>query len=169
MRVTESASPMSRRRAANRRELLLPLWMPDRHQTGITFDPCILVNPTGTLPGETGEPAETWPRRTTHCRLAKQTTQTIEATILALIAGDHLLARLIIQRIRPRPHSGMISGQSCSPHELQRIHAAIASPDMTTPLVNCADPVLMQTPEIETLFTQLARRRLGKRTTEETQ
>ena len=168
LRVTGSASPMSRRRAANRRELLLPLLIPDRHQTGIMFDPCVLVDPTGTLPGETGEPAETWPRRTTHCRPAKQTSQPIEGTILALIAGDHLLAQLILQRIRPRPHSGMISEQSCSPHELQRIHAAIAPPDITTPLVSCAAPVLMPTPEIESLFTQLARRRLGKHTTEET-
>src|SRR6476659_8172131 len=126
LRATESASPMSRRRAANRRELFLPLSMPDGHKTGITFDPCVLVDPAGTLPGETGEPAETWPGRTTHCRPAKQTSQPIGGTILALIAGDHLLARLILQRIRPRPHFGMISEQSCSPHELQRIHAAIA-------------------------------------------
>jgi hypothetical protein len=168
LRGTESASPMSRRRAANRRELLLPSSMPDWHQTGIAFDSCVLVDPTGTLPGETGEPAETWPRRTTHCRPAKQTSQTIEGTILGLIAGDHLLAQLILQRIRPRPHSGVTSEQSCCSHELQRIHAAIASPDITTPLINCADPVLMPTAEIETLFTQLAQRRLGKRTTEET-
>jgi hypothetical protein len=159
---------MSRRRAANRRELLLPLGMPDRHQTGITFDPCAPIDPTGMLAGEAGEPAETWPRHATHCCPAKQTSQPTKESILALIAGKHVLARLIFQRIRPRTHSGMLNEQSCSPHELQRLHAAIASPYITTPLVNCADPTRTPTPEIETLFTKLARRQLRKRTAEET-
>lgn len=166
LRVTESTPPMSRRRAANRRELLLPLSMPDRHQTGITVDPCVLVDPAGALAYETGEPAETWPRRTTHCRPAKQTSQPTGGIIFALIAGDHRLARLIFRRIRPRAHSGIISQQS-SPHDLQRIHPAIASPEITTPLLNCADPALVPTPEIETVFAQLARRRLRKRAAEE--
>jgi hypothetical protein len=166
LRVTESASPMSRRRAANRRELLLPLRMPERYQTGIAFDPCVPSGPTGTIPGKAVEPAEAWTRRTTHCRLARQISQTIEGEIVALIAGNDLLARLIFQRICPRTHSGMIDGQS-SPHELRRTRAPITSPDITTPLVNCADPALPP-PEIETLFTQLARRHLRKRATEET-
>jgi hypothetical protein len=168
LRVTEFASPMSRRRTANRRELLLPLRMPDWHQTGITFDPCVSVDPNRTLPGEAEEPAEAWPRRTTYCGPAKQTSQTTAGTTLAFIVGKYLMARLIFQRIRPRTHSGKISGQSCSPHELQRIHAVIASPDITTPLVNCAESALTPTSEIETLFIQLARRRLRKRTAEET-
>lgn len=164
LRVTGSAPPMSRRRAANRRELLLPLRMPDQHQAGITFDPCVSADPT--VPGKAGEPAEAWSRRTTHCRPAKQIGPTIEGAIVALIAGNDLLAGLIFQRIRPHTHSGMIGGQS-SPHELRRTLAPITSPDLTTPLVNCADPALPP-PEIETLFTQLARRRLRERATEET-
>ena len=165
--VTESAPPMSRRRAANWRELLLPLRMPERHQTGIAFDPCVPSGPTGTIPGKAVEPAEAWTRRTTHCRPAKQTSQTIEAGVVALIAGNDVLAQLIFQRIRPRTHSGVINEQCCCAHELRRTRARIASPDITTPLVNCADPALPSA-EIETLFTQLARRRLRKRATEET-
>ena len=168
LRVTESAPPMSRRPGANRRELLLPLRMPDWHQTGITFDSCLPAGATGTIPGKAGEPAEAWTRRTTHCRPAKQTSQTIEGAIVALIAGNDVLARVIFQRIRPRTHSGMISEQSRSPQELQRTSAAIASPDTTTPLVNCVDAA-MTPPEIEILFTQLARRRLRSRATQETQ
>ena len=166
LRVTESASPMSRRRAANRRELLLPLRMPERYQTGIALDPCVSSGPTGTMPGKAGESAEARTRRTTHCRSAKQISSTIEGAIVALIAGNDLLARLIFQRICPRTHSGMIDGQS-SPHELRRTLAPITSPDIKTPLVNCADPALPP-PEIETLFTQLTRRRLRRRATEET-
>lgn len=170
LRVTEPAPPMSRRRVANRRELLLPLRMPDRHSTAIVFDPCLPAGPTGTIPGKAGEPAEAWARRTTHCRPAKQTSQTVEGAIVALIAGNHLLARLLFERIRPRTDSGMMNEQSCSPHELQRIRAPIASPEITTPLVNCAEVSVPAPipPEIETLFTQLARRRLRKRATEET-
>ncbi len=88
--------------------------------------------------------------------------------MLALVPGKHLLARLIFQRIRPRTHSGMMNEQNRSLQELRRVHAAIASPDITTPPVNCADPPPTATPEIKTLFTQLARRRLPKRAVEET-
>jgi hypothetical protein len=166
LRITEFAPPMSRRPGPNRRELLLPLQMPDWHQTGIPFDPCVSAGPTGTIPGKAGESAEAWTRRTTHCHPPKQTSQKIEGASVALIAGNDLLARLIFQRIRPRTHSGMMCGQS-SPHELRPTRAPITSPDIPTPLVNCADPALPP-PEIETLFTQLARRRLRKRATEET-
>ena len=157
---------MSRRRTANRRELLLPLRMPERYQTGIALDPCVSSGPTGTIPGKAGEAAEAWSPRTTHCRTAKQISQTIDGAIVALIAGNDLLARLIFQRIRPGTHCGMIGGPS-SPPEIQRTRATITSEGTTTPLVNCADPAL-PSPEIETLFTQLARRRLRKRATEET-
>lgn len=170
LRVTEPAPPMSRRRLAKRRELLLPLRMPNRHPTAIVSDSCLPAGPTVTIPGKVGEPLEVWPRHTSHCRPAKQTGPTIEGEVVALIPDNHLLARLIFERIRPRTDSGMISEQSCSPHELQRTGAPIASPEITTPLVNCAEvsvPAPLP-PEIEALFTQLARRHLRERATEET-
>ena len=43
---------MSRRPVANRRELLLPLLMPDRHQTDIVFDPCVPAGPSRTSNGK---------------------------------------------------------------------------------------------------------------------
>ena len=168
--IAEFISPMSRRRVANRRELLLPLRIPDWHPTGIVFGPCVPAGPTETVHGEPEEPPEAWTRHTTHCRPAKQTTQTIEGA--ALIAGNHLLAQLVFLRIRPGTHRGTTSEQTGSPHEVQRTRPVIASApqDVAAQPVRCMEePVPAPIPpEMEVLFTRLARRRLQKRAMEET-
>jgi hypothetical protein len=168
--VTEFISPMSRRRVANRRELLLPLRIPDRHPTGLVFDTCVPAGATETVHGEPEEPPEAWTRHTTHCRPAKQTAQTIEGATAALIAGNHLLAQLVFLRIRPGTHRGTTSEQTGSPHKVQRTRPLIAAPDVAALPVRCTEePVPAPIPpEIEALFTQLARRRLQKRAIEET-
>lgn len=159
LRGTESAPPMSRRPVANRRELLLPMMMPDRHPTGTVFGSCVPADPTRTI--NAGEPPEAWTHQATHCRPAKHTSQTIEDGVSQLTASNHLLARLMFQRIRPRAHSGIITEQSCSPHELQPKPGQIASPAITTPLVDCAESTRAPIPpETAALFTQLVRRRL---------
>jgi hypothetical protein len=170
LRVTEFISPMSRRQVADRRELLLPLRIPDRHPTGIVFEPCVPAGPTEAVHVETEEPPEAWTRHTTHCRPAKQTTQPIEGASAALIAGNHLLAQLVFLRIRPGTHRGTTSEQTGSPDKAQRTRPVIAPPDVATLPVNYAEvPVPAHIPpEIETLFTQLARRRLRRRVLEET-
>jgi hypothetical protein len=166
LRVTELAPPMSRRKVPNRRESLLPLLIPDRHQIGVVFDPCVPSGPAVAIKGKMGESPEAWTCHCSHYRAAKQASQTAEARIAELIAENHLWARLVFQRIRPRTHSGMIGGQSCSSDELQLTRARIAPPNTATPLVKCAEAPVV--PAIETVFTQLARRRLRIRTTEET-
>lgn len=168
--VTGFISPMSRRRVANWRELLLPLRIPDRHPTGIVFDSCVPAGPTETVHGEPEEPPEAWTRHTTRCLPAKQTTQTIEGATAALIAGNHLLAQLVFLRIRPGTHRGTTSEQTGYPHKVQRTRPMIAPPDVAALPVRCAEvPVPAPIPlEIETLFTQLARRRLRKCAIEET-
>jgi hypothetical protein len=175
LRVTEFAPPMSRRRVTNRRELLLPLLIPDRHQTGVVFDACVPSGPAMAINGKAGEPPNVWARYSTHCRAAEQagqTTagQTTKEAIAGLIAGNWLLARLVFQRIRPCSHAGMVGGQNCSPDELQRSHAPIAPPDIATSLIKCTEVSVAAPvpPAIETLFTQLARRHLRSRAPEET-
>ena len=170
LRVTRFTPPMSRRQVTNRRELLLPLLVPDRHQRAAVFGPS--VPPPTAINGKAGEPPGGWTRLSTHYRAAKQVSQTTEvATSQAtpeFITGNHLLARLVFQRIRPHNHAGMIGGQSC-PNEPQHVRAPIAPPEMASPLRGCAEvPAAPPAPPIETLFTQLARRRLGSRATEET-
>ena len=168
LRVTEFSPPMSRRQVTNRRELLLPLLIPDRHQKGVVFNPCVPPGPAAAINGEAGELPEAWTRHDAHYRASKQANQTTE--VAELIARNHLLARLVLQRIRPRTHSGMIGGQGCSPDEPQQARAPIAPLHITTPLIHCAEaPVSAPNPPaIETLLTQLARRRLRNRAIEET-
>jgi hypothetical protein len=170
--VTEFISPMSRRRVANRRELLLPLRIPDRHPTGIVFDTGVPAGPTDTVHGELEEPPEAWTcHTTTHCRPAKQTAQTMEGATAALIAGNHLLAQLVFLRIRPGTHCGTTSEQTGSPHKIQRTRPVIAPPAVAPLPVRCTEEVAVPQPippEIEALFTQLARRRLQKHAVEET-
>jgi hypothetical protein len=161
LRVTEFVPPMSRRQVTNRRELLLPLLIPDRHQTGVVFDACMPSGPAMAINDNAGEPPNARTRHSTHCRATEQLDLTTEGTIADLIAGDRLLAQLVFQRIRPCSHAGMMGGQNCSP-ELQRSRAPIAPPDIATSLIKCTE-VSISAPvplAIETLFTQLARRRL---------
>jgi hypothetical protein len=160
---------MSRRQVTNRRELLLPLLIPDRHQTGVVFDACVPSDPAPAINSKAGEPLNASSRHSTHCRGAEEAGQKTEVAIAELIAENRLLARLVFQRIRPCSHAGMRSGQSCSPDELQRARAPIVPPDIATSLIKSGDvPVSTSVPAaIETLFTQLARRRLQSRAPEE--
>ena len=165
LRVTEFKPPMSRRQVTNRRELLSPLLIPERHQIGVVFDACVPSDPATAINGKTGEAPTTWTRHSTHCRAAEQAAQTTEVAIDGLIAENRLLARLVFQRIRPCSHAGMVGGQNCSPDELQRSRAPMPPPDIPT-LTKCSEAPVP--PAIETLFTQLARRRLRSHATEET-
>jgi hypothetical protein len=166
LRVTELASPMSRRKVPNRRESLLPLLIPDRHQTGVVFDPCIPSGPAVAIKGKMGESPEAWTCHCTHYRQAKQASPTAEARITELIAENHLWARLVFQRIRPRTHSGMIGGQTRSSEELEVTRAPVAPPNTATPLVKCLEAPIA--PAIEIVFTQLARRCLRIHATDKT-
>jgi hypothetical protein len=169
LRVTEFSPPMSRRQVTNRRELLLPSLIPDRHQTAVIVDSSVPAAPVAGANGNGAEPALSWTRQSIPCRAAKQAGPTTEMASPALIAGSHLLARLVFQRIRPRSHSGRMAEHSCSPDEPQPARTPIA-PNIASPLIGHAEASISAPvpPPVETLFTQLARRRLRGRTTEET-
>ena len=168
--VTGFAPPMSRRQTTNRRELLLPSLIPDRHQTAVIFAPSVPPAPVAATNGNGAEPARCWTRQSTQCRVAKQAGPTTEMASPALIAGSPVLARLVLQRIRPRSRSGRMAEQSSSPDEPQRARTPIAPPNIASPLIGHAEASISAPvpPPVETLFTQLARRRLRGRTTEET-
>jgi hypothetical protein len=169
LRVTRLAPPMSRRQVTNRRESLLPPLIPDRHQRAILFDTSAAPGPAAAINGKAGEPPGGRTRHNTHSCAAKQASQTIEVAIPEFIARNHLLARLVFQRIRSHNHSGVIGGQSCSSDEPQHARASITAPDMASPVIGGAEvPASAAVPAMETLFTQLARRRLRARATDET-
>jgi hypothetical protein len=164
--VTEFIRPMSRRQATNRRELLLPSLMPDRRQTVVIFDPSVPGAPAAAINGNDAESARDCIRQSIHCRAAKQIGPPTEAASPELIARNHLLARLVFQQIRPRSRSAVMGGPSSSPEELQRARAPIALSNTASPFQErAAAPI---PPPVETLFTQLARRQLRGRATEET-
>jgi hypothetical protein len=164
LRGTEFSPPMSRRQGPNRRELLLPLLIPDRHQTGVLFDACVPSGRATAINGKAGEPPNAWSRHSAQGRVAER--QTTKVAIAELIVENRLLAQLVFQRIRPCNDSGIIGGQNGSPDELQRSRASMAPPDIATSLLKCAGAPVSESvpPAIETLFTQLARRRLRSRT-----
>jgi hypothetical protein len=168
--VTEFARPMSRRQATNRRELLLPSLIPARHQTAVVFDVSIPPAPATAIHSSGAEPPRSWDQQYIPYRAAKEASQTIEVVGPELIAGNHLLARLVFQQIRPRSRSAVMGGRNCSPEQPQHARTPIGSPDITSPIISCAEtPVPAPVPSgVETLFIQLARRRLGSRATEET-
>jgi hypothetical protein len=162
--VTGFARPMSRRPATNRRELLLPSLMPDRHQAVVIFDPGVPPAPIAAINGV--EPARCWTRQSIHYRATKQVIPTSEVASPELIAENHLLATLVFQRVRPRSRSGVMGGPSCSADEPPRARTPFAPPDIASPLIGPAEAPVSE--PVESLFTQLARRRLRGRPAEET-
>jgi hypothetical protein len=159
---------MSRRQATNGRELLLPSLIPALHQTAVVFDPSVPAAPATAIHGNDAEPPRYRTHQNIHHRAAKVASQTIEMASPKLIAGNHLLARLVLQRIRPCSRSAVIGGETCSPEQPQDACTPSASSDIESPVIGCAEtPVSAPIPPaVETLFTQLARRRLGSRATE---
>ena len=168
--VTEFARPMSRRQTTNRRELLLPPLIPARHQTAVVFDASVPPAPAAAIHRNGAEPPRYRNHQRIHYRAAKEANQTIEVASPELIAGNHLLARLVLQQIRPRSRSEVMRGHNCSPEETQLARTPIASSDIASPVIGSAEtPVPAPVPPaVETLLIQLARRHLGGRATEET-
>lgn len=164
--MTEFGHPMSRRKATNRRELLLPLLIPSRHQTVVVFDASAPPAPAAAIHGTGAEPPRYCTQQRIHYRAAKEAGQTIEAASPELVAGNHLLAKLVFHQIRPRIRSTVMGGRNCPPEQPQRLRTPIAPPDIAAAVIDCAETSVP--PAVETLFAQLARRRLGGRATEET-
>ncbi len=160
---------MSRRRATNPRELLLPSLIPDRHQTGVVFGLRAPSGPVAAIHGKMGDSSEPWAGHSTPHRVAKQASEATDAAIADLIAGNPLLARLVFQRIRPHIRSGVISQRSGSAADRQRSPATITPPDPATLLLGCTEEPFSAPipPAIESLFTELAQRRLRNRATQD--
>jgi len=161
--VTGLTRPMSRRTATNRRELLLPSLIPDRHQTRPLFDSCVRPTAVAPIDGAGKNPSRCWTRQSIRCLAAT------EVAGLELTRATHLLARLVFQQIRSRIRSGAAEEHGCS--DKPQVGRVLASaPDVPSALpgqsVLADEPPVP--PAVETLFTQLARRRLLSRTSKET-
>ena len=159
--VTGFAPPMSRRQTTNRRELLLPSLIPDRHQKRLLFDSC--VSPAAAAPiNGAGEDAS-------RCgvRRSVRSTPATKADF-ELTGGNHLLARLALQLIRPR--NRVTDGECYSFDKPDAGQVPTPAPDVPSALTGQSVPPdgAPALPTVETLFTQLARRRLRSRAPKET-
>ena len=87
-----------------------------------------------------------------------------------LTGGNHLLARLALQLIRPRNRSGVRDGECCSFDKPDAGQVPTPAPDVPSALTGQSVPPdgAPALPALETLFTQLARRRLRSRAPKET-
>ena len=169
---TEFARPMSRRQATNRRELLSPSLMPDRHQAAVLLHPSVCLAPLVAINASSAQPPRCCTCQAVHYRGAKQPGPPIAETESSpeLIAGSHLLSRLVFRRIRSRGRSGEIREQSCHSDEPTPVCDPLVRSPMASSFKASAEapispPALTA---LETLFSQLARRQLRGRAAEET-
>ena len=171
---TEFARPMSRGQATKRRNLLLPSLVPERPQTRVIFDPNAGLALPPQVKGGGEESLRCWPHQNIQYGAAKQAILGTELIGPEHISANHLLARLVFQQIRRRSRPGRTGGQSCSSDELQLGGMPASAPALRSPLRGQASvpsdarvtaPIPLT---VETLFTQLARRRLRSDAKKET-
>lgn len=182
--IVRFASPTSRRGITEQGESSLPLQRPEWFLDG---HPRPLLGVNSTLqdassrcdePVSCGieEPLRSWNAGHAHIPAGKQTSQTTDPTRADFVGANRLLARLVLHQIRSydrsadaakqrigsshNPNRGLVSvpplgARSSFPLRSQRsVTTAAASPDpLSAP--------------IETLFSELARRRLGRLAAEE--
>jgi hypothetical protein len=90
------------------------------------------------------EPPRNCTQQRIHYRAAKEAGQTIEAASPELVAGNHLLAKLVFHQIRPRIRSTVMRGPNCPPEQPQRLRTPIAPPDIASPVIDCAARLQLQ-------------------------
>jgi len=163
---------MSRRQATKRRDLLLPSLMPDRHQAAVLLHPSVCLASLVAINASSAQPPQCCTCQGVHYRCAKQPglPNTEAESSAELIAGSHLLSRLVFRRIRSRGRSGEIGEQSCLSDEPTPACAPLVRSHMASSLKASAEapisPLVLTA--LETLFSQLARRQLRGRAAEET-
>jgi hypothetical protein len=181
--IARFAPPMSRRRITEQWELSLPLQRPECFFDG---HPKHLLDVDSTLQAESahrGEPVSCvveeplrWNLHA-HIPVGKQTGQTTDRTRAEFVGANRLFARLVLHQVRPHDHSAAAAKQrnGFSPNR-NRDLVSVPPPDaglsftprseqpVTTAPAASPDPFPAP---IETLFSELARRRLRRLTAKE--
>ena len=171
-RVAEFASPMSRRQIVEKREFSLPSLGADRHIKHVILDPSLLTGSCRRVGPDCGggEPLQGWTRDGVHTQAAKQMDQRADASDSEFVVSNSLFARMLLRHIRSFNRAVVEnekqSGAFC---EAKAGRMSDSSPDVglsirrqsqCPPAIRqslVSDPPLAP---IETLFTELARRRL---------
>lgn len=163
--VTKFACPRSRRITTSRRELLGP--PPDESALRVRCHGCVQSEAAVAFPGTGEDPSEeTGP--SVRPAAEKRTLSAAEMTGLELTNALSLWAQLVLQQIRPHVRSCQRVEQGAGdPPQNRRRPASEARSSRTGPagLQPPEDTIL---PAVETLFTQLAGRRLSRGVKQET-
>lgn len=182
--IAQFASPASRRGVTEQWEPSLPLQRPQWFWDG---HPRPLLGVDSTLQAASArrdepvscgmeEPLRDWNPRHAHIPAGKQTSQTTDAARAEFIGANCLFARLVLHHVRPHDRSADAAKQRIgSSHDLN--HGLVSAPALharsSFPLRSgrsvttaAASPNPLSAP-IETLFSELARRRLRRLAAEE--
>lgn len=163
---------MSRRQIAGKREAPLQSLRADRHTKHVILDSSLLTESRrGVVPDcGHGETLHGWTRDGVQTQAAKQTSQSNNALGPEFVVANRVFARVVLRHIRPFNHAAADrEEQSCSFCEVKAARMSGSSPDALSPIrrqsqrpltigQSVASEFLLS--PIETLFTELARRRL---------
>jgi hypothetical protein len=177
--IARFAPPTSRRGITEQWELSLPLQRPE------CFDdhPKRLLGVDSTLQAESArcdepvscgieKPLWCWNPRHAHIPAGKQTGETTDPTRAEFVGANRLVARLVLHQVRPHDRPAVAAKQPIgSSHNRNPGLVSVPSPDARSsftlrserPVTDApaASPDSLRAP-IETLFSELARRRLRK-------
>jgi len=162
--ITKLVCPRSRRTTTDRRALL---WPPDHPPLGARGDSGVQSEAAIPFPGTGEDPAEeTGPR--IRPAAEKRTLSATERTDLARTNALPLWGQLVWQQIRPRVRSRRRAEQGAGDPPQNRRRSAAEAPSSRTGPAGLRPQEETVLPAVETLFTQLARRRLSRGFTQET-
>jgi hypothetical protein len=182
--IARFAPPTSRRGITEQWELSLP---PQRPECFSDDHPKHLLGVDSTLQAESarrGEPVSCgveeplrWNPRHAHIPVGKQTGQTTDPTGAEFVAANRLFARLVLHQVRPHDRSAAAAKQRNGfSHDRKPDLVSVPAPDAGSSFtlrserpVTAAPATLLDplSAPIETLFSELARRRLRRLTAKE--
>jgi hypothetical protein len=176
--IARLAPPMSRRGITERWELSLPLarpkWFRDGHPKGLVDSTLQAESARRGAPVSGGieEPLRCWSPRHAHLPAEEQPGQTTDPTRAELVGANRLFARLVFHQVRPQDRSPAAAKQPIgSSHNRNPDLVSVPAPDAESSLTlrsersvttaPAASPDPLPAP-IETLFSELAWRRLRR-------
>ena len=176
--IARLAPPTSRRGITEQWELSLPLprpkWFRDGHPKGLVDSTLQAESAHCGEPVRGGieEPLRCWSPRQAHLPAEEQPGQTTDPTRAELVGANRLFARLVLHQVRPKDRSAAAAKQPIgSSHNRNPGLVSVPAPDAESSLTlrsersvttaPAASPDPLPAP-IETLFSELAGRRLRR-------
>ena len=174
--IARFAPPTSRLGITEQRELSLPLQRPecflDDHPKRLLGDSTLQAESARCdEPVSCGieEPLRCWNPRHAHIPAAKQTGETTDPPRAEFVGANRLVARLVLHQVRPHDRPAAAAKQPIgSSHNRNPGRVSVPAPDARSSFTLRSERPVTDAPAaslpapIETLFSELARRRLRK-------